>query len=143
MGLDLIQKVENPDEQFDQYFLGYNSAKALNHGLNLTDREGVLCLRHEYVTGLDPNFRFANGNSDPGKGFGHVCISVDNLQAACQRIEDAGYEFKKRLTDGKMKNIAFVLDPDGYWVEIIGQNPLEKTAESYLLVRGIQYRCEA
>ncbi len=26
-----------------------------------------------------------------------------------------------------MKSIAFALDPDGYWVEIIGQNPVEKT----------------
>lgn len=26
-----------------------------------------------------------------------------------------------------MKSIAFALDPDGYWVEIIGQKPVEKT----------------
>ena len=26
--------------------------------------------------------------------------------------------WKKRLTDGRMKNIAFVLDPDGYWIEV-------------------------
>lgn len=38
----------------------------------------------------------------------------DNIQAACQRIEDAGYKFQKKLTDGKMRNIAFALDPDGY-----------------------------
>lgn len=49
------------------------------------------------------------------------------VQAACQRIEDAGYKFQKKLTDGRMKSIAFALDPDGYWVEVIGQNPVEKT----------------
>lgn len=38
----------------------------------------------------------------------------DNIQAACQRVEDAGYKFQKKLTDGKMRNIAFALDPDGY-----------------------------
>jgi len=27
--------------------------------------------------------------------------------------------FQKRLTDGRMKNLAFIKDPDGYWVEII------------------------
>ncbi|RZA06908.1 MAG: lactoylglutathione lyase, partial [Proteobacteria bacterium] len=27
--------------------------------------------------------------------------------------------FQKRLTDGRMKSIAFIKDPDGYWVEII------------------------
>ena len=26
--------------------------------------------------------------------------------------------WKKRLSDGRMKNIAFVLDPDGYWIEV-------------------------
>jgi lactoylglutathione lyase len=26
-----------------------------------------------------------------------------------------------------MRSIAFVLDPDGYWVEVIGQNPVDKT----------------
>ena len=46
-------------------------------------------------------------------------ISVDNIEAACQRFEDLGCSFKKRLTDGRMKNIAFLLDPDGYWVEVI------------------------
>ena len=61
------------------------------------------------------------------RGFGHTCISVDNIQAACQRIEDAGYKFQKKLTDGRMRSIAFVLDPDGYWVEVIGQNPVDKT----------------
>lgn len=26
-----------------------------------------------------------------------------------------------------MRSIAFALDPDGYWVELIGQSPIEKT----------------
>jgi lactoylglutathione lyase len=77
----------------------------------------------------DPNYKIANGNSDPGRGFGHICISVDNIQAACKRIEDAGYPFQKKLTDGRMRHIAFAKDPDGYWVEIIGQRPLEETED--------------
>jgi lactoylglutathione lyase len=28
-------------------------------------------------------------------------------------------EFKKRLVDGNLKSIAFILDPDEYWFEII------------------------
>lgn len=58
----------------------------------------------------DPNFKVANGNKEPGKGFGHICISVDNIQAACQRLEDAGYKFQKKLKDGRMHNIAFALE---------------------------------
>ncbi len=28
-------------------------------------------------------------------------------------------EFVKRPNDGKMKGLAFVKDPDGYWIEIL------------------------
>ncbi len=28
-----------------------------------------------------------------------------------------------------MRNIAFALDPDGYWVEVVGQKPLEETED--------------
>jgi len=52
-------------------------------------------------------------------------VSVDNIQAACKRLEENGVAFQKKLTDGRMRHIAFALDPDGYWVEIIGQKPLE------------------
>jgi lactoylglutathione lyase len=37
--------------------------------------------------------------------------------------------WKKRLTDGRMKNIAFVLDPDGYWIEVRELSLCPETAE--------------
>jgi lactoylglutathione lyase len=47
-----------------------------------------------------------------------------------------------------MKHIAFALDPDGYWVEIIGQKPIEETADiketdvtTYRMVRGDCLQC--
>lgn len=46
-------------------------------------------------------------------------VSVDNIEAACQRFDEKGVTWKKKLTDGRMKNIAFVLDPDGYWIEVV------------------------
>lgn len=122
-----IKKLENPDAKFDLYFLAYDSPKSLSSGQHWTDRQGILELTHNYGTEEDDSFKVNNGNSEPGKGFGHICISVDAIQAACQRIEDAGYHFKKKLTDGRMRNIAFALDPDGYWVEIISFNPVDKT----------------
>lgn len=44
---------------------------------------------------------------------------MDNIEAACQRFDEKGVTWKKKLTDGRMKNIAFVLDPDGYWIEVV------------------------
>lgn len=127
LGMKQINKIENPDAKFDLYFLAYDTPKSLSGGQSWTARQGVLELTHNYGTEKDDDFKVANGNSDPGKGFGHICISVDAIQAACQRIEDAGYKFQKKLTDGRMRHIAFALDPDGYWVEVIAFNPVDKT----------------
>jgi lactoylglutathione lyase len=46
---------------------------------------------------------------------------VDHIEKACSRLLENGVRFQKRLQDGRQKNIAFALDPDNYWVEIISQ----------------------
>jgi lactoylglutathione lyase len=125
--MSLIQKLQFPDAKFDLYFLGYDSPRAVSGGNNVWDREGLIELTHNYGTENDADYKVNNGNVEPFRGFGHTCISVDNLQAACARIEREGYRFQKKLADGKMKHVAFVLDPDGYWVEVIGQKGLEET----------------
>ncbi|KAJ6513977.1 lactoylglutathione lyase-like protein [Mycena vulgaris] len=129
LGMKLIQKLENADAKFDLYSLAYDSPSAVSHGKHWTDREGIIELTHNYGTESDPEYKIMNGNTEPYKGFGHVCVSVDNIQAACARLEDAGYRFQKKLTDGRMHHIAFALDPDGYWVEIISFNSVEATAD--------------
>ncbi|KAJ7165447.1 lactoylglutathione lyase-like protein [Mycena crocata] len=129
LGMKLINKLPNPDSKFDLYFLAYDSPAAVSHGRHWTDREGIIELTHNYGTESDAEYKITNGNTEPYKGFGHVCVSVDNIQAACARLEGAGYRFQKKLTDGRMRNIAFALDPDGYWVEIISFNDVEATAE--------------
>ncbi|MCJ1253488.1 Lactoylglutathione lyase [Lignoscripta atroalba] len=126
-GLKQINKLDFPENKFTLYFLAYDSPNSASPNAHWTDRQGVIELTHNHGSENDPSFKIANGNSEPGKGFGHLCVSVDNIQAACQRLEDAGYKFQKKLTDGRMKSIAFALDPDGYWVEIIGQNVADKT----------------
>ena len=62
---------------------------------------------------------YHNGNSEPGRGFGHIGITVPDLEGACARFEEKGVTFKKRLTDGNMKTLAFIQDPDGYMIEIL------------------------
>jgi len=126
LGMKLINNIKNPDAKFDLYFLAYDGAKAVSHGNHWTDREGIVELTHNYGTENDDNYTVSNGNTDPHKGFGHLAVSVDNIQAACKRLEDQGWSFQKKLSDGRMRSIAFVKDPDGYWVEIIGQKSVEE-----------------
>lgn len=128
--MKLIKHLQFPEAKFDLYFLAYDTpGAAISAGNSTFDREGVVELTHNYGTENDPDYTINNGNKEPNRGFGHLCISVDNILAACNRIEQAGYKFQKKLTDGRMKNIAFALDPDGYWVEIVSQNRDTKGAE--------------
>ncbi|KAF7324474.1 Glyoxalase/bleomycin resistance protein/dioxygenase [Mycena kentingensis (nom. inval.)] len=129
LGMSLIDTIKNPDAKFDLYFLAYDGPDSVSKKNHRTDREGIIELTHNYGTESDPEYKIVNGNTEPYRGFGHVCISVDNIQAACARLETEGYKFQKRLSDGQIRHIAFVLDPDGYWVEIIPRNPIETTED--------------
>ncbi|KAG8967368.1 Lactoylglutathione lyase [Tulasnella sp. 427] len=127
IGMEVISEYHNNDAKFSLYFLafdrsdGKDSKEAKDSGR--MRREGVLELTHNHGTESDSEFKgYANGNQDPGRGFGHIAISVDDIEAACERFERLGVRFQKRLTDGKMKNIAFILDPDGYWIEVVPKN---------------------
>lgn len=52
----------------------------------------------------DDSFKgYASGNDEPGRGFGHIAITVDNLEAAVKRFDDLKVKFKKRPEDGRMK----------------------------------------
>lgn len=121
IGMTLMRTSENSSAGFNLYFLGYGSKpsdSSSTSGVNPTAyKEGLLELTWNYGTEKDPNFKYHNGNDEP-QGFGHIAISVDDLDRACERFESKGVNWKKRLTDGRMKNVAFVLDPDGYWIEV-------------------------
>lgn len=118
LGMSLIR--EKKYETFTLYFLGYDRGGDSLKESHIMEREAILELTHNHGTETDENFQgYASGNTEPGRGFGHIAITVPNIQEACERFERLNVPFKKRLTDGKMKEIAFILDPDGYWVEII------------------------
>lgn len=79
----------------------------------------ILQLCHNWGTESDTNFKgYHNGNKEP-QGFGHICITVDDIDASCKYFEEKGVRFQKKLTDGRMKNLAFILDPDDYWIEVV------------------------
>ncbi|KAI0820076.1 glyoxalase I [Trametes gibbosa] len=118
LGMDLVTKSEF--DSFTLYFLAFEHGPTATTPENRFGREGILELTHNHGTESDPAFAgYASGNADPGRGFGHIAITVDDVDAACARFDSLGVRFQKRLTDGKMKHIAFILDPDGYWVEIL------------------------
>lgn len=44
-----------------------------------------------------------SGNEEPHRGFGHIAITVDNLEAAVARFDEMNVKFKKRPEDGRMR----------------------------------------
>ena len=49
---------------------------------------------------------------------------MPDVDAACQRFEEMGVEFVKRPNDGSMRGLAFIKDPDGYWIEILNSDAI-------------------
>lgn len=84
-----------------------------------TMRGVCLELTHNYGSEDDVNFKVNNGNVEPHRGFGHIAVMTKDVYGACAELENNGAKFQKRPDEGKMKGIAFVLDPDGYWVEVV------------------------
>ncbi|KAG6538680.1 hypothetical protein ZIOFF_003808 [Zingiber officinale] len=121
LGMSLLKRLDFPDMKFSLYFLGYeNTASApsdptertvwtFGQKATLELTQPQICLQQM----LDPlNLNVCS------KLAGHIGITVDDTYKACERFERLGVEFVKRPDDGKMKGIAFIKDPDGYWIEI-------------------------
>jgi len=126
-GMKLLRTSEHPDAKFTLYFVGYNNDPNFveNSGVGCPDFEVILELTWNWGTETDAEFSYHNGNDEP-QGFGHIAVSVDDIDAACERFEQYGVKWRKRLTDGRMKDIAFVLDEDNYWIEIIQNQKFKK-----------------
>ena len=102
----------------------------------------TLELTHNWGTEAQPDFKHHPGNT-PGDGFGHLAFAVTNLEEACARLDAAGVAFKKRPQDGKMRTIAFVYDPDGYWVEIVERDDVAAGVDApYFSYAQTMVRCK-
>ncbi|OWK60054.1 lactoylglutathione lyase [Lonchura striata] len=123
LGMILLQKFDFPSMKFSLYFLGYEDKNDIPKDKAertpwTFSRKATLELTHNWGTENDDSQSYHNGNSDP-RGFGHIGIAVPDVYKACKRFEELGVKFVKKPDDGKMKGLAFVQDPDGYWIEIL------------------------
>ena len=86
-------------------------------------QSALLELTHNWGTEDDAAFEgYHDGNTEPAASA--TLITVPDVDAACQRFEQLGVEFVKRPNDGSMKGLAFIKDPDGYWIEILNADSI-------------------
>jgi len=103
LGMQLLRRKDYPDGKFTLAFVGYGD-EAANTAIELT---------HNWDT----------DRYDIGSGFGHIAIEVDDVYKAVDEVKARG---GKVIRDAGPMNagttiIAFVEDPDGYQVELLGR----------------------
>ena len=69
---------------------------------------------------LELTYNYDNGAYDLGNGYGHIAIATDDLEGLHAKQKKAGFE----VTDlkglpGIPPSYYFIIDPDGYKVEVI------------------------
>jgi len=103
LGMTLLRQREYPDGDFTLAFLGYGD-ESENTALELTYNWGV-------------------ESYEIGNGFGHLAIEVDDVYHATNLMKTKGAKILREA--GPMNAgttiIAFVEDPDGYQIELIGK----------------------
>jgi lactoylglutathione lyase len=103
LGMRLLRRRDYPEGKFTLAFVGYGD-ESEHTAIELTHNWGV-------------------DSYDLGTGYGHIAIEVDDVYAACAEIRRRGGNVTREA--GPMKGgstvIAFVTDPDGYKIELIGR----------------------
>lgn len=130
LGMKLLGQYDFPEMEFTLYFLGYEQDIPGGDDKAKTEwvfrRPALIELTHNWGSEKDENFKgYHSGNEDP-RGFGHIGISVPDVYAASKRFAKYDVEFVKKPDDGSMKGLAFIKDPDGYWIEIFSAEGIAK-----------------
>ena len=102
LGMKLLRKKDYPDGKFTLAFVGYGDET----------EQACIELTHNWDT----------DHYTLGSGYGHIALEVDDVYQACDRIREKGGVITRE--PGPMKHgstiLAFVEDPDGYKIELLG-----------------------
>lgn len=101
MGMRVLRQNEYPEGRFTLAFVGYAE-----------ESESAV---------IELTWNWDQDRYQPGTGFGHIAVTVDDAYAMCDEIKRRGGHVVREA--GPMKHgttvIAFVEDPDGYKIELI------------------------
>ena len=103
LGMKLLRQKDYPDGKFTLAFVGYGD-ESDNTVIELT-------------------YNWDTDSYDLGSGYGHIALEVDDVYRATDELRERGGKIIRDA--GPMHAgttiIAFVEDPDGYQIELIGR----------------------
>jgi lactoylglutathione lyase len=101
LGMKLLRRNDYPDGKFTLAFLAYG------------DESKEAALELTYNWGVD--------SYDIGAGYGHIAIEVADAKAYVEQVRLAGGKIIREAgpRKGGTNVIAFIADPDGYYIELI------------------------
>ncbi|HEB54738.1 MAG TPA: lactoylglutathione lyase [Gammaproteobacteria bacterium] len=104
LGMKLLRQKDYPAGRFTLAFLGYGPESE--------------------QTVIELTYNWNTDSYDLGTAFGHIAIEVDNVYDACDAVK---LKSGKIIREAGPMNagstiIAFIEDPDGYPIELIGKN---------------------
>ena len=103
MGMKLLRQKDYPEGKFTLAFVGYGP-ESDNSVIELT-------------------YNWDTDHYEMGSGYGHIALEVENVYQSCEDIRQRGGKIIRNA--GPMNAgttiIAFVEDPDGYPIELIGK----------------------
>ena len=103
LGMKLLRRKDYPEGRFTLAFVGYGDES--DH------------------TAIELTHNWDTASYDLGEGYGHIAIEVDDVYAAVEELQSRGGKVIRPA--GPMNAgttiIAFIEDPDGYQIELIGK----------------------
>ncbi len=102
LGMRLLRRKDYPDGKFTLAFVGYGDES--DH------------------TVIELTYNWDTDHYDLGSGFGHIALEVDDVYQAADAIKKRGGKILREAgpMNADTTIIAFVADPDGYPIELIG-----------------------
>ena len=122
LGLEEVRRVDNEAGRFTLVFLATpDDARSARDSVSFSV-SGASVPMIELTYNWDPE------DYGGGRNFGHLAYAVDDIYAACRKLQEAGVTISRPPRDGRM---AFVRSPDNISVELLQRGDALAPAEPW------------
>jgi len=127
LGLKEVRRMESEKGRFTLVFLAAPGDAELSDWDGKSNQPpGIPCVELTY--------NWDTEDYEGGRNFGHLAFVVDDIYAACTRLQDMGVTINRPPREGRM---AFVKSPDGISIELLQSTGNLEVAEPWASMENI------